>query len=67
MVLNFSSASIALRRWLGIERQTEMEYWQERAARYGRPAVLNIAHPEEEFDLVTENQKREIIRTCRAF
>jgi ubiquinone/menaquinone biosynthesis C-methylase UbiE len=33
------------------------KYWKKRAKRYGRRAVLNIAHKDEEYERVTHNQK----------
>jgi len=33
-------------------------YWRVRAAKYGKRSVLNIAHGEDQFDNVTEHQKR---------
>jgi SAM-dependent methyltransferase len=35
-----------------------IDYWDRRAAAHGRRAVLNISHSEDEFDVVTEFQKR---------
>lgn len=34
------------------------DYWRDRARRYGKHSVLNIAHGEEEFDAVTDYQKQ---------
>lgn len=36
-------------------------YWQERAKKYGRRAVLNLAHGDEEYVQVTENQKKALL------
>lgn len=33
-------------------------YWQDRARKYGKRAVLNLAHPESKFDQVTDQQKK---------
>ncbi len=46
-------------------RPTGLAYWHQRAAQFGRGAVLNIGHPEEEFDRVTEHQRREIFPHLR--
>lgn len=37
-----------------------LKYWEIRAAQYGQRAVLNLGHRDDEFDFVTELQKREI-------
>lgn len=37
---------------------TLTEYWQARARRYGRRSVLNLAHPEDEYDAVTLRQQQ---------
>lgn len=34
-----------------------IQYWEDRAQKYGRRSVLNISHSEEEFDSVTQKQK----------
>lgn len=36
--------------------RTGAAYWEDRAKRFGRRAVLNLSHAESEFDLVTERQ-----------
>ncbi len=33
-------------------------YWRERARKYGKRAVLNLAYPEDSFDQITERQKK---------
>jgi SAM-dependent methyltransferase len=35
-----------------------MDYWRDRARRHGKHSVLNMAHGEEEFESVTNYQKR---------
>ncbi|MBV5330021.1 MAG: class I SAM-dependent methyltransferase [Chlorobium sp.] len=35
-----------------------LEYWRDRANRYGKLSVLNIAHRDQEFDAVTDYQKQ---------
>src|SRR5947208_7202047 len=35
-------------------------FWEERAKNHGRRSVLNTSHSEDEYDQVTEMQKREI-------
>lgn len=37
---------------------TLAEYWQARARRYGRRSVLNLAHPDDEYDAVTLRQQQ---------
>lgn len=39
---------------------SDMEYWEKRSKQYGKRSVLNISHTEEEFESVTQLQKREI-------
>jgi SAM-dependent methyltransferase len=39
---------------------TTQEYWQKRAKRYGKRAVLNLAHSNAEFEIVTTLQRQEI-------
>jgi SAM-dependent methyltransferase len=34
-----------------------IEFWQDRAIKYGRRSVLNMGHSEEEFEIVTNYQK----------
>jgi len=34
-----------------------IEYWEKRVEQYGKRAVLNIGHPEEEMDMITQMQK----------
>lgn len=36
------------------------DYWEQRARQYGRRSVLNLNHALEDFEIVTEYQKREI-------
>jgi len=38
----------------------DMEYWEKRSKQYGRRSVLNISHTNEEFESVTQLQKKEI-------
>ncbi len=47
--------------WLRLPGLNQERYWQQRAAEYGRRAVLNLGHAEEEFDQVTEHQWKELI------
>ncbi|NEO43867.1 MAG: methyltransferase domain-containing protein [Moorea sp. SIO4A3] len=42
-----------------------MEYWKQRAKKYGKRSVLNIGHSNAEFEAVTEKQKREILPYLR--
>jgi ubiquinone/menaquinone biosynthesis C-methylase UbiE len=37
-----------------------IEYWEQRAKKYGRRSALNISHSDEEYELITEQQKHEI-------
>lgn len=37
---------------------TLTEYWQARARRYGRRSVLNLEHPDDEYDAVTLRQQQ---------
>ena len=39
---------------------SDMDYWENRAKQFGKRAVFNITHTEEELDKVTLMQKREI-------
>lgn len=39
---------------------SDMDYWENRAKQFGKRAVFNIAHTEEELEKVTLMQKREI-------
>ena len=38
--------------------RTGQEYWQARAKKHGRRAVLNLVHPDKDFDRITEEQKQ---------
>jgi SAM-dependent methyltransferase len=38
-----------------------LAYWQQRAAQFGRRAVLNLEHPESQFQIVTDWQTHEIL------
>ncbi len=38
--------------------RTGQEYWQTRAKKHGRRAVLNLAHADKDFDRVTDEQKQ---------
>jgi SAM-dependent methyltransferase len=46
--------------WLRRNPSSTLSYWEQRAARFGRRAVLNLSHAEEELGAVTDFQKREI-------
>lgn len=35
-------------------------YWQKRVRKYGKRAVLNLAHPDSAFEEVTEGQKKRL-------
>ena len=41
-------------------RASQLQIWNERAARYGVRGVLNIGHREEEVEEVTQMQKEKI-------
>lgn len=41
------------------------DYWRQRAKHYGRRAVLNLGHSDQEFNLITQRQKDEIYPVFR--
>ena len=43
-----------------VQSLSDMDYWESRAKQFGKRAVFNISHTEEELDKVTLKQKREI-------
>lgn len=49
-------------RGLGVRRPAPapLEYWTERARSFGPRSVLNLGHPESEYEAVTAAQKREL-------
>jgi SAM-dependent methyltransferase len=47
-------------RRFGLCVPSSFRYWEGRAKQYERRAVLNIGHPEEEYEAVTAIQKQEI-------
>jgi len=59
----------ALRRARGLARRlirpSSEKQWRARVALYGRRAVLNLGHPEEDYETVTEMQRREILPHLR--
>ena len=46
--------------FVGRETTVSLQYWKNRVSLYGKRAVLNISHGEEEYERVTEHQKRMI-------
>jgi SAM-dependent methyltransferase len=50
------------RTWLSCltDGANHLAYWRRRTRRYGRRAVLNLGHTEDEFEAVTRRQKEEI-------
>ncbi|MBM4165715.1 MAG: class I SAM-dependent methyltransferase [Ignavibacteria bacterium] len=40
--------------------ENDINYWKKRVRNYGKRSVLNIAHTEEEYEIVTQKQKDEI-------
>lgn len=42
------------------------DYWRDRAKRYGKRSVLNIAHGEDQFDSVTNYQKKILFPLLKA-
>jgi ubiquinone/menaquinone biosynthesis C-methylase UbiE len=53
------SAFRRIRRVVGLSSKDEsyLNYWERRAKQYGRKAVFNISHSDEELENVTKNQK----------
>lgn len=49
-----------------VKKLTGKAYWEQRVQQYGRRSVLNIRHPDSEFDMVTRTQKREIFPHLQA-
>ena len=43
---------------LSRRKVSSLAYWEERSKQYGRKSVLNLGHLKEEFETVTENQKK---------
>ena len=57
MRLGFDNALRKARAWLASSKTvSSVDYWEERARKFGRRAVLNLAHHESEFDRVTAQQ-----------
>ncbi len=50
----------------GRKSPTPLEQWEDRARRYGVRAVLNLGHPDDEVDRVTERQRRDLYPLLRA-
>lgn len=63
----FSGIKERLKRALGRREPTDpTAYWEHRARKYGRRAVLHLGHPESEFDAVTRQQEETLFPLLRA-
>lgn len=48
-----------------IRRPTGIAYWKKRVEKYGKRAVFNLQHPENELESVTLNQKKTLIELLK--